>query len=244
MSFIAKTAPVELDDKHRCLVSAPPMWEAAPAVGDVVYLWFSETQGGSGLAHRGAIIAIGDGVPLPIAVQVDATCKPKALTKLDLQSYATAAAGTGEAGLWAKLYDHAHNKVAELDAIEARILEAHFANIDGAAAPRSVPTNRKPEVDLAKAFEGAMREIYDRAVRECRYQPTYFLKMISERGGVGAAHALIAGKPSDGFTKLWELKRLDLSVEALVQDPRWHPLFSDDERDAALKRLHAAGYRG
>jgi hypothetical protein len=241
MSFVAKTAPVDLDAHNRCVVIAPPVGAAAPTVGDVIYLWFSETQGGSGLAHRGEIVAVGDSVPLEIAVQVNGTCALSLLTKSHLQTFAKAPAGSGERGLWAKLYGHAHNKVVALDPIEASLLDAHFPKEDQAAAP-IVPTAPKPEADLAKEFEAAMREIYNRAVSECRYHPTYFLQMVNERGGVGAAHALIAGKPSDGFTKLWELGRLDLSVEAMVLDKRWRSLFSDVERGVAHRRLRSAGY--
>ena len=95
---------------------------------------------------------------------------------------------------------------------------------------------------LETRFEAAMRAIYDRAWKECRYRPTYFLQMVNERGGVGAARSLIAGRTSDGFAKLWELGRLDLSVEALVQQDPWRELFGDDERKVAAHRLTAAGY--
>lgn len=93
-----------------------------------------------------------------------------------------------------------------------------------------------------QAFEGAMRDIYRRASAECRYQPHYLLVLIDERGAVGAAHKLLSGKASEGFGKLWELERLDLSVEALALQPRWHPLFTDEHRKVAKSRLQGAGY--
>ena len=47
------------------------------------------------------------------------------------------------------------------------------------------------------------------------YNPTYFIKMVNEMGGYAAAKQLIADtKPADGFVRLWELRRLDISVEA------------------------------
>ena len=90
---------------------------------------------------------------------------------------------------------------------------------------------------LEHEFELAMRDIYRRADRECGYRPTYFLQMLDERGGLNAAKALLAGKPSGGFTKLYMLDRLDLSVEAVALDPKWRSLFTDDELGLARRRL-------
>lgn len=97
---------------------------------------------------------------------------------------------------------------------------------------------------LETEFEQAMHDTYDRAKREVGYQANRFLEMLHERGGVRTAHDLLASKGgSDGFTKLWELHRLDLSVEALVLKDRWSPLFSDTEKKEARKRLDDVGYR-
>ena len=43
--------------------------------------------------------------------------------------------------------------------------------------------------------------------------------MLHDIGAVQTAWQLInASQPSEGYTRLWELKRLDLSVEAVVHD--------------------------
>jgi hypothetical protein len=97
---------------------------------------------------------------------------------------------------------------------------------------------------IEETFKGAMVDIYTRAVAECDYRPTRFLHTIEERGAVATAKALLhAPKASDGFATLWERGRLDLSVEALVLQNRWRPLFTDDERAIARKRLHQVGYK-
>ncbi len=98
--------------------------------------------------------------------------------------------------------------------------------------------------ELATKFDAAMFEIYRRAKTEASYPATYFLKMLNERKGVATAKALInAERQSDGFTALFEAGRLDLSVEALVvEDARWHSLFSDEELAKAQKRLQKNGY--
>ena len=99
-------------------------------------------------------------------------------------------------------------------------------------------------MNLEDAFHRAMLSIYERAKRECRYSPNLFLSMVGERGGLGAARALLRARTvSDGFTRLWELGRLDLSVEALILQDEWHPLFSDEERAIARERLREMGYQ-
>jgi hypothetical protein len=61
-----------------------------------------------------------------------------------------------------------------------------------------------------------------------------------ERGPRWLRHRKEAGERpaiSDGFAKLWERGRLDLSVEAVVVQPRFAALFTEDEVDAARRRL-------
>jgi len=87
-------------------------------------------------------------------------------------------------------------------------------------------------------FHEAMLGIYQRAKGECNYNATRFLQMVGERGGLEAARRLIlSSEPSDGFTELWLQRRLDLTVEALVLQPRWKALFTEEELGAARKRL-------
>jgi len=96
----------------------------------------------------------------------------------------------------------------------------------------------KPEEDLNKEFTAAMVDIYRRVLKETGYRPTYFLQMVVETSGHEAAmHLIHAGQPSDGYTELYSRKRLDLTVEALVLQPKWKPLFTDDDRAKARNRL-------
>lgn len=49
------------------------------------------------------------------------------------------------------------------------------------------------------------------------YNPTIFNQMIATEGGYNTAKKLLhSPKTSKGFEKLWELKRLDLSTEAVI----------------------------
>jgi hypothetical protein len=92
-------------------------------------------------------------------------------------------------------------------------------------------------------FHEAMLEIYQRARTECKYTATRFLQMVAERGGLQAARQLLhTTGMSDGFTELCLCKRLDLTVEAHVLDPKWRELFTEEEVKIAEKRLSEVGY--
>lgn len=96
--------------------------------------------------------------------------------------------------------------------------------------------------ELELRFHQAMLNLYHAAV-ELGYRPTYFIQMVNELGGVGAARRLLStDNIQAGLTRLWKMDRLDLSVEAHVLREPWKDLFSDDERREALERLEAYGY--
>ena len=95
---------------------------------------------------------------------------------------------------------------------------------------------------LEDKFHNAMEAIYH-AATEHGYRATYFLRMVRENGGVAVAKRLLAAPEyQEGLTRLWEIGRLDISVEALVLQERWETLFSDDERREARERLKDFGY--
>lgn len=97
---------------------------------------------------------------------------------------------------------------------------------------------------LAEEFDDAMMRIYQRALAEANYRATRFLAMLNEHRGVQTARLLIhASTVSEGYTALWERQRLDLTVEAIIHDnPKWHPLFSEEELAICDRRLTDYGY--
>ena len=97
-------------------------------------------------------------------------------------------------------------------------------------------------MNLEDRFHQEMLRIYEEA-KEFGYHPNYFLRMIVAEGGLSAAkHLLVGDKLSDGFVRLWEDQRLDLSVEALaIRDP-WSALFTHEELAEAQRRLDGSGY--
>jgi len=99
--------------------------------------------------------------------------------------------------------------------------------------------------DLENRFNDAMLDIYKRAKRETRYNARIFLGMVVDRGGLSTARYLLnATTVSDGYRALWQRGRLDLTVEALVLEPEWQPLFSLTELKIAVDRLQQYGYTG
>jgi hypothetical protein len=77
------------------------------------------------------------------------------------------------------------------------------------------------------------------------YNATIFLRMLGDQGGLVTAKYLINSvKPSDGYTALYERGRLDLTVEAMVvENPKWHSLFTSQELEKARLRLTQYGYK-
>jgi hypothetical protein len=99
--------------------------------------------------------------------------------------------------------------------------------------------------DASGEFDRAVLAVVGRCVAELRYNPRYFRVMIGQHGALGATRRLLAAPAvSDGFVKLWENDRLDLTAEALVLEPRFADLFTDEERETAHRRLEDFGYRG
>src|SRR5689334_512173 len=70
------------------------------------------------------------------------------------------------------------------------------------------------------------------AVKEAerlKYYPNYFKRDLAADGGFRTVKRILAsGKPSEGFRKLWELGRLDLSCEAIIVETRWRKYFDED----------------
>lgn len=99
------------------------------------------------------------------------------------------------------------------------------------------------ESDDEQRFHQAMVNVYLNAKSEAGYNANRFIQMVSEHGGLETARILIHSQDaSDGFRALWEAKRLDLSVEALVLDVEWDGLFDREEREIARSRLTLYNY--
>ena len=96
---------------------------------------------------------------------------------------------------------------------------------------------------LEDQLEKALWNNYNLAEKDLGYKANFFAQMLTTKGAKQTVTQLVMRKdPSDGFTVLWENKRLDLSVEAVILDPKWSPLLDPDVIKFAKKRLQAFGY--
>ena len=96
---------------------------------------------------------------------------------------------------------------------------------------------------LHDAFHQKMVEVYERAKTECHYNPIRFHQMVQQIGGLATAKKLLASNHyPEGLTRLWELKRLDISMEATVLQEPWSGLFTSEELAVAKKRLKELSY--
>lgn len=95
---------------------------------------------------------------------------------------------------------------------------------------------------LEDQFHRAMISVYENA-KEHDYFATYFKRMLDDYQGVETARRLLAKQEIQaGLMKLWELKLLSQSMEALVIEERFKPLFSDAEIAEARRRLEELDY--
>ena len=96
--------------------------------------------------------------------------------------------------------------------------------------------------ELKKQFHHAMISVYENA-KDHDYFATYFKRMIDEYGGVQAAKRLLAKQEiQEGLMKLWGMKLLNQSMEALVIQERFKSLFTDSEIAEARRRLEELGF--
>ena len=92
-------------------------------------------------------------------------------------------------------------------------------------------------------FLDAMLLIYCTAKKECHYTPTRFLELIEDHGAVATAKLLVNdSKSSAGFITLWDIKRLDLTVEALIIKEEWRDLFTPEDLKNAKTKLKQYGF--
>ena len=97
---------------------------------------------------------------------------------------------------------------------------------------------------LQDEFDARMQQVYRDGKREGRYSAPLFSTKLKEQGGLETARWLIHSPAvAPGFTALWERERLDLTAEAvIVEEEKWHPLFTAEELDTCRKRLKEYGY--
>lgn len=88
-----------------------------------------------------------------------------------------------------------------------------------------------------------MEEKFLQALAAARTQAEALGVRIRPVTDMAAAHRVLSGhRESDGFSRLAQLGRLDLSLEALAVKKQYTALFDDTEANNALNRLLSWGY--
>ena len=107
------------------------------------------------------------------------------------------------------------------------------------AAPQALDLS-----ELTKKFNAAMVAAHERARNEAKYNSTRHAQTLSNYGGLETARMLLrAESPGEFFKALWQRKRLDLSIEALViENPVYQPLFTEQMIATARSRLRQCNY--
>jgi hypothetical protein len=104
---------------------------------------------------------------------------------------------------------------------------------------------------MATTSKSALEQEFEEAclsdLPECRklgYSPSYFLQMLTDYGAVETARRLInSDDVPEGFTRLWQMQRLDLTLEAGIYDnPKFYALFDEKTLAACKARLTRVGY--
>lgn len=92
-------------------------------------------------------------------------------------------------------------------------------------------------------FENEMRYLIKESIR-IGYTPSYLIQMLNENRAVNVAKKLIMKDGgTSGFEKMWEKKRLDLTIEAIVIQPKYKELFTKEEIEESNNRLKKYGFK-
>ena len=96
---------------------------------------------------------------------------------------------------------------------------------------------------LKKLFHQAIIDLYKQIIKSVKYKPTRLMDYINKYGGYEAAVKYISTESNvQDFAILWEKERLDLSVEALITNEQYRPLFSEDILSFCDRKLKEYSY--
>lgn len=103
--------------------------------------------------------------------------------------------------------------------------------------------------ELESKFHEKTLEVYELGKKLCGYNAVRFLQKVRRVGGLVAAKDWLNPKnknkpPTDGFMKLVNSGRLDISLESLVLRSPWNQLFTTEELSVAEVRLRKYGHNG
>lgn len=93
---------------------------------------------------------------------------------------------------------------------------------------------------MRNEFSEAVRTAIEESI-EIGYRPTFLIQMLENRHAVEVAKSLVVQSTiQDGFRRMHEHGRLDLTIESIMLEPRFASLFTEGELEAARWRLKQA----
>ena len=96
--------------------------------------------------------------------------------------------------------------------------------------------------NLENTFTTVLLEQLSKAQKVCGVEETRLRQQAEQLGGVKAVKQMLSRRQENRqFTPLKQMKRLDLSVEALVIKGKYASLFTDEEVNACLDALLEGG---
>jgi len=102
--------------------------------------------------------------------------------------------------------------------------------------------DQSPDLDLLRDEFDNASWAHHAAMKAVGCRPARYHQMLLEHGGLEAARFAI-GHGSSSFHALLCRGRLDLTVEALILQPCWRPLFTEAEKKRAFNHLQRFGYQ-
>jgi hypothetical protein len=94
-----------------------------------------------------------------------------------------------------------------------------------------------PTTEQKRAFHGATIQLIQAISREV-YRPTYFIQLMAAEGAYAAACQVVSSSNlPDGFQRLLQENKPELTIEYLVTSPEWVDLFEHEIIEAARRRL-------
>ena len=126
MTVLFKVPPPDAGMEDTLVLSAKPYENASMAPGDRAFVWWSETQGGTGLAARGVVTEAFRKGPLWQAKIKVSSEAGRRFGKEDLRPLRDSKSHEPQATLARKLYRHSLDKVTNLDPVEERFLDSFF----------------------------------------------------------------------------------------------------------------------
>ncbi|MCL2171066.1 MAG: hypothetical protein FWB71_02835, partial [Defluviitaleaceae bacterium] len=117
------------------------------------------------------------------------------------------------------------------------ILDERVVDFHCDAKPKPAPPDKK---ELEMDFHNELLHC-TKIIHENGYHAGFIMKMIHEIGGYKTAQRLIKKDPPKGFKNLASRGLLKYSLEALVLQPKYAPLFTDAQIETCRKHLETHG---